>query len=250
MKLIILAAGRGSRLWPLTKNTPKSLIDLGNGTTLLERQLDSALQSGCFNEIIIVTGYKGEQIDAKLIEYKKHFRITTVYNPFYDVSNNLISLWVVHYKLLEDDFLVTNGDNIYRDSVFGRVCSFAGSHEEIIAITIDRKREYDEDDMKVILDANSHVVNVSKEIPPEEANAESVGLALVKGDKSRQMFVEAILDLVKAEDGREKFWLEVFNFLVNKGYIVETIEIAESEWKEVDFHPDVEILRKIVLDGF
>ena len=54
MKLFILAAGKGTRLWPLTRNTPKSLIDISDGTTLLERQIEAAINSEIFEEIIII----------------------------------------------------------------------------------------------------------------------------------------------------------------------------------------------------
>ena len=66
MKIIILAAGKGERLYPLTKNTPKPLIDLGNGETLLETQLRSLSESKVIDEVVIVIGYLYEQIESKL----------------------------------------------------------------------------------------------------------------------------------------------------------------------------------------
>ena len=66
MKIIILAAGKGERLYPLTKNTPKPLTDLGDGETLLEKQLKSLDESQVIDEVIIVIGYLHEQFESKL----------------------------------------------------------------------------------------------------------------------------------------------------------------------------------------
>ena len=71
MKMIILAAGRGERLMPLTQNTPKPLIDMGNGNTLLEEQMISINESGAIDEIVLVIGYLGEQIEAKIAQVRE-----------------------------------------------------------------------------------------------------------------------------------------------------------------------------------
>lgn len=243
MKLFILAAGKGTRLMPLTKNTPKSLIDLGDGVTILERQINVAIESKLFNEIIIITGYKAEQIDAKIKEYEKQIKITPIYNPFYDKSNNLMSLWAVHYRMLEDDFMITNGDNTYMLNVFEAV---QNSDDECIQITIDYKNDYDDDDMKVILDNNKNALRVHKQIDLADTNAESVGLTLVKGERSRKAFVNKILQLAAQKEHLNSFWLEVFNYLIEDGVTITTAEIGHDQWQEVDFHPDIEMLKEII----
>ncbi len=247
MKLFILAAGKGTRLWPLTRNIPKSLIDLGNGTVLLEKQISNAINCNLFNQIIIIVGYRADQIEAKIKEYGKDTKITTIYNPFYDTANNLVSLWTASYKMLEDDFMITNGDNVYKNGVFEKILT---NKIEVTRLTIDYKEQYDQDDMKVKLDENKNILRVHKDIPLEETDAESVGLALVKGGKSRRLFVKKILQLIKQKEYLGKFWLEIFNSLVDDSINVEAGEIDRNDWKEVDFHPDVKILKKLTLEGF
>lgn len=246
MNLFILAAGKGARLWPLTKNTPKSLIDLGDGTTLLERQISNAMGSELFSEIIIITGYKADQIDAKIRKYENQIKITTVYNPYYDVSNNLASLWTAHYRMHDDDFMITNGDNIYKNHVLEKL---QADDDEAIQIAVDFKESFDEDDMKVKLDGNKNVRLISKDIDSKEVSAESVGLTLVKGERSRKLFASKIIQLMKQKAYLDKFWLEAFNSLVEDGVTIATREIRQEDWKEVDFHPDVAVIRKIVLEG-
>jgi len=248
MKLFILAAGKGTRLWPLTKNTPKSLIDLGDGTTLLERQINNAIDSGIFNEIIIITGYKSDQIEAKIKDFKNKIKIKTIFNPFYDMANNLISLWCAWFEMVNEDFMITNGDNIYKEHVIKDVFNSVKKEKEVIAITIDYKNRYDEDDMKVILDENKNVLKVHKGIPVESTNAESVGLSVIKGNKSRHIFVSSILEMIKEKESLNKFWLDIFNYIIDKGYAIKSVEIDPNSWQEVDFHPDIETLRKLIID--
>lgn len=243
MKLFILAAGKGERLWPLTKNTPKSLIDFGDGTTILERQIESAVSSEMFSEIIIITGYKTDQIEAKIKDHKSKINIKTIFNPVYNVTNNLVSLWVAHNEMQGEDFVITNGDNIYIGDVFMKIKAEA---KNIIQLTIDYKDEYQEDDMKVSFGSDGLIMRVHKDIPLAEVGAESVGLVLVKGEKSRRLFVNKILQLVKNEDYLNKFWLEIFNSLIDDGIVISFLKIEPSDWNEVDFHPDVDIMKAMI----
>ena len=146
MRLFILAAGKGTRLWPLTKNTPKSLLTFPDGTTILERQIENAIRHDLFSEIDIITGYKTEQIEAKIKDYKARIPIRIVYNPVYELTNNLVSVWAAHHLMGAEDFMLTNGDNIYRNNVFKKIYT---EKSDVIQVTIDYKKVYDEDDMKV-----------------------------------------------------------------------------------------------------
>lgn len=229
---------------PLTKNTPKSLLDLGDGTTLLERQLNNAIESGVIDEIVILTGYKKEQIEAKILEYKDKIEIRTIYNPFYESSNNLFSLYFAYGLMLQKDFIITNGDNVYLKGIYKRISD--AILEEGITITIDYKEEYDEDDMKVTFLEDKLVKKVHKEIPLDKTDAESVGLAIVKGKRSRKLFKKKVVQMIKDEANINKYWLVVFNELVKEGIPINTVEIGESEWREMDFHPDLKNLREMV----
>ena len=242
MRIIILAAGRGERLMPLTKNTPKSLIDMGNGNTLLEEQIKSIADSGAIDEIVLVLGYLAEQVEAKIKYHLNNgLKIKTVFNPFYDVSNNLMSLWFARHEMNED-FLITNGDNLFTNDVFKGLTE----NPPGIFLSVSRKERYDDDDMKVTIE-NAVVVKVSKKIPLEKVSAESPGLAMIKGERSRKIFVEHLDALARDKSYMNKFWLEVFNRLYEKGIPVTPWYFdGNSKWQEVDFHFDVEKVRELV----
>ena len=242
MNLIILAAGVGSRLFPLTKNKPKSLVDLGDGTTLLERQIENAINCDIIDNIYIVTGYRSKQIEDKILDFKDKININIIFNPFYEISNNLFSLWSAHFVMDERDFLISNGDNIYQDSVYDNIHNLSSN---TISITIDYKNKYDEDDMKVIL-KDGDVRQVSKMIEMDKIDAESVGLAIIKGKKNRKIFKDKLNSLVDDITNKDKFWLEIFNALSYDEHKIGTYEISEKDWGEIDFHPDIENVRAAI----
>jgi L-glutamine-phosphate cytidylyltransferase len=245
MKIVILAAGKGSRLGKLTSNTPKVLMDLGNGHTLLETNLENMFDSGVIDKVVVISGYGHEQVEAKL---KKHIKekkeIEIIYNPFYELTNNLMTLWVARHKL-DEDFIITNGDNIFEKEVYSELVKNTG---EGIYLTISKhkgKNFYD-GDMKVIL-REEMVEKVSKKIPMEEANCESVGLALVRGEKYLKIFNEALEELGKRKENLNSFWLEIFNLLSERGGMVKTFEIdGEKLWREIDFHGDLRELLSLL----
>lgn len=243
MKIIILAAGKGTRLMPLTQNTPKPLLHLKDGKTLLETQIDNIISSGVIDEIIVVVGYKAEQIKAKIKNYEKtkNIKITVVCNPFYNVSNNLLSLWLARYEM-DFSFLVTNGDNIFDKQVFIDLVTRTGDG---INLTTTKIEKFNADDMKVI-EKNGYITKVSKKIIEEEASGESVGLVKISGESYINAFKDTLDDLATNEEYINVFWLEVFNRLAEKAVIIKPFEINRNNWLEFDFHIDLETARCIL----
>ena len=245
MKIVILAAGRGERLMPLTQNTPKPLVDMGNGNTLLEEQLASIQQSGVIDEVVLVVGYLSDQIEAKMRAYRdRGFKISTLFNPFWQVSNNLMSLWLARHVIAEGDAMITNGDNIFTPDVFAGLAA----QGEGVWLSACHKTEFDSDDMKVTL-KNGLVARVSKQIPAEEASAESPGLVMVCGERARTLFVEQLEGTVRDADNINRFWLETFNRMWLKGVPVKPWMFESAgKWQEVDFHLDVERVRRLLTE--
>lgn len=107
-RAIFLAAGFGSRMVPITLNTPKPLVRV-NGKRIIDTLLDAVMKAG-IEDIVIVRGYLGEQFDQLLYKYKN---IKFVENPIYNESNNISSAICVRYLfenayVLESDLLLTN----------------------------------------------------------------------------------------------------------------------------------------------
>lgn len=111
-KALFMAAGFGSRMVPVTLNTPKPLIKV-HGKRIIETLLDAVLDAG-ITDITIVRGYLGEQFDLLL---KKYPMIKFIENPIYNEANNISSAYVIRDMLanayvLESDLLLYNKDII------------------------------------------------------------------------------------------------------------------------------------------
>ena len=240
MKAIILAAGKGERLMPLTSDTPKSLLELENGTTLLESQLIT-INKTAIDKVVIVTGYLTEKIESKVQRYSKEYNIDIqiIYNPFFDISNNLLSLWQARHEM-ESDFIIINGDDIFNDSVLLGLLEH--DKNELITMVIDRKETYDEDDMKLIVE-NGRILEVSKKIPLNEANGESIGMIRVTGE-AKSIMVDTMERMVRNKKNMQVFYLAMIQELINQGIVVGYHEISSKDWAEIDFHPDLEDIRK------
>lgn len=110
-RAVIMAAGFGSRLMPVTKETPKPLIKV-NGVRMIDSVIKALHQNGV-NEIYIVVGYLKEKFDVLKREYSG---IELIENPYYDTCNNISSLYVAREHL--ENSLILDGDQIiYNDDV-------------------------------------------------------------------------------------------------------------------------------------
>jgi len=87
MTYIILVAGKGTRLYPLTLNYPKSLYRLDRSTTVLKRMVQLIRKFDEKAVIVVVTGFLSETIEKELEG------VTFIHNPFYEVTNSIASLW-------------------------------------------------------------------------------------------------------------------------------------------------------------
>jgi choline kinase len=236
---VLLSAGKGTRMYPLTANTPKCLIDIGKGKTILESQLD-VLQECGISKVYIVAGYRIEQVQAKINGHNLNgMEVEVLHNPFYATSNNIISLWLATL-VIEEPFISINGDDIFKPNVINSLLEAKGD----IVMTIDRKAEYDADDM-MVMTTGDRVVEVSKELDRDFANGESVGI--VKYSVLGQKILKNTIDtMLQNQDNHQHFYLLALQQIMDGGVPINFCEVDEDEWAEIDFHPDVTEVRNKV----
>lgn len=152
MQVIILAAGMGKRLGELTKNNTKCMIQV-NGKTLIERALTqfSALD---LKKIIMVIGYKGDELRGFLGDSFNGLPIEYIINPIYDVTNNIYSLFLAKEQLQQDDTLLIESDLIFEDRVLEKVLSDPYPNIALVA-----KYESWMDGTVVMLDNDNNILN-------------------------------------------------------------------------------------------
>lgn len=108
MRAIILAAGMGTRLRPLTLTTPKALTVV-NGKPMLETQIEFLQEVGV-EEIIVVTGYLAEKFEY----LKEKFGVTLIHNDKYDVYNNIYTMYLVR-EYLHDTYVIDSDNYLHRN---------------------------------------------------------------------------------------------------------------------------------------
>ncbi|HPD61095.1 MAG TPA: phosphocholine cytidylyltransferase family protein [Thermodesulfobacteriota bacterium] len=175
MKTIILSAGQGKRLLPLTANTPKCLLPI-QGKTLLEWQIDTLSAAG-INQVSVVVGYGADQVERLLTRRYGAGRIKLIENPKFAETDNLVSCWMARHEMNED-FILLNGDTLFEVAVVQRVLSKA---VHPVTVVTTHKSLYDADDMKVTLEG-PRLINIGKDIKPENTDGESVGMILFRGE--------------------------------------------------------------------
>jgi choline kinase len=236
MKAIILSAGQGSRLGALTAAQPKCLIEFA-GRTLLDRQLDTLAANGV-EEAVVVTGFRDDLVQAALARRNDGPTVTTIYNPFYKVADNLGSLFMARASL-SGDCLVWNGDTLVSDRLMSRVLANSRAG---ICVTIDRKDSYDSDDMKVVEEAG-RLKAIGKRLS-QGVNAESIGLLAFRSGGAER-FREAIERDIRRPEGTTIWYLRVIHLLAAEQEVW-TLDINGEEWGEVDFPPDVTRAEELV----
>ena len=110
---LLLAAGTGKRLRPLTDSIPKCLIEVG-GVPILERLIDNLCDNG-FKRLVIVVGYLGHSIQRFVSEYSGGLEIELITNPLFQTTNNIYSLWLARKKI-QKSFLLLESDLIFETS--------------------------------------------------------------------------------------------------------------------------------------
>ena len=238
MKAIVLSAGQGSRLLPLTVSKPKCLIDF-SGRSLLEWQLE-ALHCGGVTEVVVVTGFAADQVETMLaLRTPVGLKVRTVFNPFYKVADNLATCWLVRQEMA-GPCLVLNGDTLVEPPIVRQLIEAPAS---AITVTVDRKSQYDADDMKVCA-TGRRLTAIGKTLDADSVDAESIGFLRFSAEGAAR-FIEQIEQVMRTADGVKLWYLSAINALAQAGVDVQIESIEGLQWGEVDFHPDVARARTI-----
>jgi len=170
MKAIILAAGTASRLRPLTLHTPKCLLKVGE-RTLLQRSMDALIKAG-IREFVIVTGYLHEKIeDFVRTTYGDSISVCFIHNKDYETTNNIYSLWLARPEAEGQEVLLLDSDLLYDGQIVERV--LADKHENVLTLI---RHELGEEEMKVVMNADGRITEISKTCDPALAAGESLGI--------------------------------------------------------------------------
>jgi len=237
MKAIILSAGQGKRLLPLTAELPKCAVAV-HGQSMIEWQIDELLKCGV-EDISVVLGYGADKVEKLLDERYGRGSVRTLFNPFFSVADNLGSCWIARTEMTED-FIILNGDTLFQAPVLEKLLASA---PHPITVTIDCKGSYDSDDMKVILDGE-RLLRIGKDLPLDQVHAESIGMLLFRGEGAR-LFRRTVEELLRNPAALKRWYLSVIDELAQRT-AVWTCCIEGLAWGEVDCPADLKRAEEVV----
>lgn len=244
MKYIILAAGRGSRLHPITHHIPKPLISLINGKTILELEIENVAQTKMFDEVIIITGYREEMIKHVVNRMNPPIKVTCIYNKNWNQPSPLYSLETISRTIKLHDVVITNGDTVHTLPFFN---IFRIRHPvEDIRLFISVTNQYQGDDMRVSFSHDlEKITKISKSLSYDVTHAISTGMLLLKGYAKRELFLQYLSNLLK-ETKIKPYWHAIVDNMVKDRLQINFSFTPYETWFEVDSLEDLVQANKLI----
>ncbi len=234
---VILAAGMAKRLRPLTNDKPKCLLKVGE-RTLLERTVDAMRQCG-ITEFVVVTGYCADQIRDFLTAHYPQTTFHFLHNADYEHNNNIYSLWMSGQVVRGREFLLMDSDILCDPAAVVRIAS-----EQESALAVNR-HELGEEEMKVVVDADYRITEISKTCLPEDAMGESVGIEHITPEYSEALFQE--LDLMIEQEGLiDIFYERAFERLIPQGHTFRVVDTTTYFSYELDTPEDFQRAQELM----
>lgn len=240
-KAILLAAGQGTRLLPLTNEIPKCLIKLKE-KSVIEHILDRLVDIG-INEIIIVIGYFGDKLKSHLGDNYKGVPIKYIDNPIYHKTNSTYSLWLAK-DVVGDDFIVINADTLCTKDILKFMIE--SDHEIALAIDDTLIGELPDDAMKVTIE-NGLIKNASKQIPADKTHGDAIGIYKFKGNGVRELYDE--LEKVINENILDQLFTFAVRRIMERSNVY-PVSTKGLPWIEIDDHNDLKNARSVIEDIF
>jgi choline kinase len=245
MRAIILAAGIGKRLGEISGDRPKCLLEF-DAISLLHRHITLLEQYGA-SEILVVTGYREDEIQASLDSLDIDIKVSTEFNPDYE-SGSIISLWTAHSFLESgDDIILMDADVLYDPEILKTL--FKTQHQN--CFLLDRDFVPGDEPVKICVLGNT-LVDFRKQIEAQlqfDFQGESVGFFRFNS-KVAKTLVQKCKDYIDSGKHDEPYEEILRDLLLQSPEEFHYEDVSGLAWIEIDFPEDVqraqnEILTKI-----
>jgi L-glutamine-phosphate cytidylyltransferase len=248
MNAIILAAGKGERLRPLTNEIPKCMVKLF-GKTLLEYQIDVFKSCG-INDITIVTGYKVDKIKLKGVNF--------LHNENYDTTNMVETLFCAKEKLTEN-VIISYGDIIFEKQVLQKLIDSEWDSSIVIDTQWEKywKMRFENplDDAESLTIENGYITNIGQKPKKiDEIQGQYIGLMKFQNngvkdlieyyENAKNSSKNGVNPLNDAIPFHKSYMTDLLHGMINKGYKLRAIPINHG-WLELDSYNDFQIYNKL-----
>ena len=220
-RAIVLAAGAGTRLNPMTNGLPKCLVRFGE-RRLVDLQI-AALQAAGVEDIVLVVGFETDQV-------RRHLRglpdIRFVENPDFGSTNSIYSLYLARAFLDRETFLF-NCDIVFHPALLERMLAGDGPN----AIAVDSRVRRVAGEMNICIRESGAVAAIGKNLDPSSCQAQSVQLA--RFDSAGARSVAAEVERLVAGRRKDVFPTSAYGPLIERGELF-AVEGGDLPWAEID----------------
>lgn len=239
MQGLMLAAGMGKRLGKYTQGNTKCMLNVA-GKTLIERAVD-ALKSAGINKLIMVVGYKSENLKKFINEKIKDMEIVFIDNPDYDKSNNIYSLYLAKDWLKKDDTIMLESDLIYENKMIQELVSSKDKDVALVA-----KYEQWMDGTVVTLDNENRITEFieKKDFKFDRINEyyKTVNIYKLSKEFSKNQYIPFLEAYMKAYGINEYYELALKAIAHLSRSTLKALPIENIKWYEIDDAQDYDIV--------
>ncbi len=228
---VILAAGIGSRLSPLTDNCPKSLLSVG-GSIILERMIRNCLSCG-MSQFVLVLGHRADEIRQFVDKTFRGIRVTYVINDRYRETNTGYSLMLASAAIGTAEFVKFDADVVFDVAILRQLLD--SDRQDILCI--DRNIALEDEEVKVIANDQMQVLEVGKSVDPKLALGESVGIEKISAGTGALLFA-GLSEMMESPGNLQAYYEAAYAQLVGKGIEFYALDITGLDWTEIDTAQD------------
>jgi choline kinase len=231
LRAIILAAGVGSRIRPLTDNCPKCMLKVG-GITILERMIANIQDCG-IDEVIFVLGYLDTKIESFVKKTFPSLSAQFIINDKYAETNTGYSLMLTEAFTNGTGFVKFDADIVFDKSILRKLIDSDYQN----CLCIDRNIQLDAEGIKVIVEGGNRVVRASKTADSKLAIGESIGIEKISGATAKNLFGE-LRTMMKQQAYHQEYYERAYERLIEKDTSFYALDITGLNWIEIDTKED------------
>jgi choline kinase len=232
VKAVILAAGVGSRIRPLTDNCPKSLLKVG-GETILNMMLANIRENG-IHEVVFVLGYLEGQIKKYVENEFPNLNTHFIRNDLYAETNTGYSLMLAMDLIKDSAFVKFDADVVFDKEILKKLleCQYAN------CLCVDKNINLDAEEIKVIIGDDNRVVKASKTVNPKDAAGESIGIEKISRETAKLLLKELQI-MMDDKNNYQEYYEGAYERLIDKNIPFHALDISGSKWTEIDTKEDL-----------
>ena len=224
---IILAAGVGSRIRPLTDNSPKSLLPV-DGVTILERMITNIQECG-INEFVVVIGYREQQIRDFIATTFPDLTVTYIVNELYAETNTGYSLMLAAEAVEDKGFVKFDADVVFGKTILKNLLD--SDYENCLCV--DTNIQLDAEEIKVALGEGNQIIRVSKTVSLLDAVGESIGIEKISPTSAASLFNE-LRQMMEDQANHQEYYEAAYERLIDQSTPFFALDITGLSWVEID----------------